>query len=94
MSVVCRKVEVTHAPCTLLRQNLNSATLHPAAKDEWDFAFQGASNHPFIKANYPHHEGRWGWGNVGDQVVLMVPNIRRSMIECEHMSSVIACFLT
>mmetsp|Transcript_11485 Transcript_11485/g.26243 ORF Transcript_11485/g.26243 Transcript_11485/m.26243 type:complete len:539 (+) Transcript_11485:74-1690(+) len=52
-----------------------------SAKDEWDFAFQGASNHPFIKANYPHHEGVWGWGSVGDQVVLMVPNIRRSMIE-------------
>ena len=28
-----------------------------AAKDEWDFEFLGDSNHPFIKANYPHHEG-------------------------------------
>ena len=27
------------------------------AKDEWDFEFLGMSNHPFIKANYPHHEG-------------------------------------
>lgn len=34
----------------------------PAAKDEWDFEFIGDSNHPFIKANYPHHEGIWGWG--------------------------------
>ncbi len=27
------------------------------AKDEWDFKYLGYSNHPFIKANYPHHEG-------------------------------------
>ena len=55
------------------------------AKDEWDFAYMGMSNHPFIKANYPHHEGFWGWGSVADQVVLMVPYIRRSMVECEHL---------
>jgi hypothetical protein len=30
-----------------------------AAKDEWDFEYLGNSNHPFIKANYPHHEGIW-----------------------------------
>jgi hypothetical protein len=30
------------------------------AKDEWDFEYLGDSNHPFIKANYPHHEGIWG----------------------------------
>ena len=41
------------------------------------------SNHPFIKANYPHHEGIWGWGNAADQVVLMIRSIRRSMVECE-----------
>jgi hypothetical protein len=35
----------------------------------------------FIKANYPHHEGIWGWGDVADQVVMMVRNIRRSMVE-------------
>ena len=52
-----------------------------AAKDEWDFMFLGMSNHPFIKANYPHHEGVWGWGTVADQVVMMVRNIRRSMVE-------------
>eukprot|EP00581_Thalassiosira_minuscula_P008828 CAMPEP_0183705926 /NCGR_PEP_ID=MMETSP0737-20130205/2887_1 /TAXON_ID=385413 /ORGANISM="Thalassiosira miniscula, Strain CCMP1093" /LENGTH=486 /DNA_ID=CAMNT_0025933193 /DNA_START=73 /DNA_END=1533 /DNA_ORIENTATION=- len=51
------------------------------AKDEWDFEFLGDSNHPFIKANYPHHEGIWGWGSNADQVVLMVRNIRRSMVE-------------
>ena len=32
-----------------------------AAKDEWDFKYLGMSNNPFIKSNYPHHEGVWGW---------------------------------
>jgi hypothetical protein len=41
------------------------------------------SNHPFIKANYPHHEGIWGWDDAADQVVMMVRNIRKSMVECE-----------
>ena len=26
-----------------------------SAKDEWDFEYLGMTNHPFIKANYPHH---------------------------------------
>mmetsp|Transcript_10017 Transcript_10017/g.18259 ORF Transcript_10017/g.18259 Transcript_10017/m.18259 type:complete len:596 (+) Transcript_10017:38-1825(+) len=51
------------------------------AKDEWDFEYKGITNHPFIKANYPHHEGIWGWGDVADQVVMMIRNIRRSMVE-------------
>lgn len=51
------------------------------AKDEWDFEYLGDSNHPFIKANYPHHEGIWGWGTNADQVVLVVKNIRKSMVE-------------
>jgi len=52
-----------------------------SAKDEWDFQFLGMSNHPFIKANYPHHEGIWGWDDAGDQVVMVVRNMRRSMVE-------------
>ncbi|GFH45776.1 hypothetical protein CTEN210_02250 [Chaetoceros tenuissimus] len=52
-----------------------------AAKDEWDFEFLGMSNNPFIKANYPHHEGIWGWEDAADQVVMMIRNIRRSMVE-------------
>lgn len=52
-----------------------------SAKDEWDFAHLGMSNHPFIKGNYPHHEGIWGWGEAADQTILMVPNVRRSMVE-------------
>eukprot|EP00957_Ditylum_brightwellii_P071780 5456359-Ditylum_brightwellii.AAC.1 len=51
------------------------------AKDEWDFQYLGITNHPFIKANYPHHEGIWGWGDVGDQVVMVVRNIKRAMVE-------------
>jgi hypothetical protein len=51
------------------------------AKDEWDFEYLGDSNHPFIKANYPHHEGIWGWGTNADQVVMMIRNIKRSMVE-------------
>ena len=55
------------------------------AKDELNFAYIGMSNHPFIKANYPHHEEFWGWGAAVDQVVLMIPYIQRSMVECEHL---------
>ena len=51
------------------------------AKDEWDFEHLGDSNHPFIKANYPHHEGIWGWGTNADQVVMVIRNIRKSMVE-------------
>lgn len=51
------------------------------AKDEWDFEYLGDSNHPFIKANYPHHEGIWGWGTNADQIVLVAKNIRKSLVE-------------
>ena len=52
-----------------------------SARDEWDFKFLGMTNQPFIKANYPHHEGIWGWGDVGDQVVLVVSEIKKVMVE-------------
>ena len=51
------------------------------AKDEWDFAYLGMTNHPFIKANYPHHEGIWGWGQQADQTIMVVRNIRRALTE-------------
>ena len=51
------------------------------ARDEWDFEYLGDSNHPFIKANYPHHEGIWGWGTNADQVVMVVKNIRQALVE-------------
>lgn len=52
-----------------------------SARDEWDFLMLGMTNQPFIKANYPHHEGIWGWGDVGDQVVMVVSDIKRVLIE-------------
>jgi len=50
-----------------------------AAVDEWDL-YQKSTNHPFIKSNYPHHEGIWSWGAQADQVVMVVRNIRRTMV--------------
>ena len=52
-----------------------------SARDEWDFEYLGMTNQPFIKANYPHHEGIWGWQQAADQVVVVVRNIRRSLVE-------------
>ncbi len=52
-----------------------------SARDEWDFKFLAHTNQPFIKANYPHHEGIWGWGNVGDQVLLVVSDLKRVLVE-------------
>ena len=52
-----------------------------STRDEWEFAFLGMTNQPFIKANYPHHEGIWGWGDVADQVVLVVSPLKRVLIE-------------
>ena len=41
-------------------QIITRALESKAARDEWDFEFLGMTNHPFIKTNYPHHEGIWG----------------------------------
>lgn len=49
-------------------------------KDEWDFEIYGMTNHPFIKTNYPHHEGIWETYRA-DQAVLMYRSIRSSLIE-------------
>ena len=66
-----------------------------SARDEWDFAFLGHTNQPFIKANYPHHEGIWGWGDVGDQVVLVVTELRKAIIEYHDILwvSFLHCFV-
>ncbi|GFH56481.1 hypothetical protein CTEN210_12957 [Chaetoceros tenuissimus] len=52
-----------------------------SARDEWDFKFLGVTNQPFIKADYPHHEGIWGWEDEGDQVILIVSDIQRVMVQ-------------
>lgn len=64
----------------MIFQQMEALTGLPA-KDEWDFEYLGITNHPFIKANYPHHEGVWGWDNVADQVVMVVRNVRKSIVE-------------
>jgi hypothetical protein len=51
------------------------------SKDDWDYVFNGYSNAPFIKTNYPHPAGTWGWGTEADEVVMVVQFIRRSMVE-------------
>jgi hypothetical protein len=51
------------------------------SKDDWDFVFNGYSNAPFIKTNYPHPSGVWSWDNEADQVALVLQYIRRSMVE-------------
>ncbi len=52
-----------------------------SARDEWEFAFLAHTNQPFIKANYPHHEGIWGWADAGDQVLLVVSELRKVLVE-------------
>ena len=32
-----------------------------AARDEWAYEAFGMTNNPFIKSNYPHYDGAWGW---------------------------------
>lgn len=51
------------------------------SKDDWDFVYNGYSNAPFIKTNYPHPAGTWSWGDEADQVALVIQYIRRSMVE-------------
>lgn len=50
-------------------------------KDEWDFVFNGYSNAPFIKTNYPHSAGVWSWDDGADQVALVV-QVSKLMIHC------------
>jgi hypothetical protein len=59
------------------------------SKDDWDFVFNGYSNAPFIKTNYPHPAGTWGWGTEADEVVMMVQFIRRLRVSsCDkHLCS-------
>lgn len=51
-----------------------------SVNDEWpDNATK--PNHPFMKANYPHHEGLWTWEDNMDQVMLVMRNPRHAIIE-------------
>lgn len=63
-----------------------------SARDEWDFKYLGMTNQPFIKANYPHHEGIWGWGDVGEQVVLVVSELQKVLVEYHDILWVSCCY--
>mmetsp|Transcript_2173 Transcript_2173/g.4737 ORF Transcript_2173/g.4737 Transcript_2173/m.4737 type:complete len:535 (+) Transcript_2173:251-1855(+) len=63
----------------VLRQMEMMTTM--SGRDAWDFKYLGMTNQPYIKTNYPHHEGVWGWQDHADQVVLIVRNIRHTIDE-------------
>lgn len=51
-----------------------------SAVDEWPRqAYK--ENQPFMKTNYPHHEGYWTWGDSMQQVILVLRNPRYALIE-------------
>jgi len=58
-----------------------------SAKDEYDIKYGNDTNdnEPFIKTNYPHHEGEWTWGDSADQVVLVIRSIRSAMIHYHNI---------
>eukprot|EP00584_Thalassiosira_punctigera_P004155 CAMPEP_0172527824 /NCGR_PEP_ID=MMETSP1067-20121228/2394_1 /TAXON_ID=265564 ORGANISM="Thalassiosira punctigera, Strain Tpunct2005C2" /NCGR_SAMPLE_ID=MMETSP1067 /ASSEMBLY_ACC=CAM_ASM_000444 /LENGTH=217 /DNA_ID=CAMNT_0013311633 /DNA_START=59 /DNA_END=709 /DNA_ORIENTATION=+ len=70
---------------TVLRQM--EAMTQLSGRDAWDFLMLGMTRQPFIKTNYPHHEGIWGWQEHGDQVILVVRNIRTTIDEYHDILS-------
>lgn len=48
--------------------------------DEWPH-YMAKPYRPFVKADYPHHEGYWNWGNNMDQTVLVMRNPRYAILE-------------
>ena len=53
--------------------------------------FLGMTAQPYIKTNYPHHEGIWGWQNHADHVILVVRNIRQTIDEYHDILADIDC---
>ena len=47
-------------------------------QNDWDRHYNGYTNSPFIKSNYPHPAGTWSWGTDVDQVTFTIQFIRRS----------------
>lgn len=70
---------------TVMRQMEMMTTM--SGRDAWDFQYLGITKQPFIKTNYPHHEGIWGWQNHGDQVMLVIRNIRSTIDEYHDILS-------
>jgi len=53
-----------------------------ATNDEWpDISYEDKANLPFMKANYPHHEGTWSWDTNMDQTVYVMRNPRHALRE-------------
>ena len=50
-----------------------------SANDEW--FYEPDANRPYLKTNYPHHEGTWSWGSTANQVIMIVRSIRKSLPE-------------
>lgn len=51
-----------------------------SVNDEW-LADERKKNHPFMKSNYPHHEGDWTWGDEMNQVIMVMRNPRQAIRE-------------
>ena len=64
---------------TVLRQM--EALTELSGRDAWDYEFLGMTSQPYIKTNYPHHEGIWGWQDHADHVILIVRSIRQTIDE-------------
>jgi len=58
-----------------------------SGRDAWDMQYLGMTRQPFVKTNYPHHEGIWGWQEHADQVMLVVRNIRTTIDEYHDILS-------
>ncbi|EJK54139.1 hypothetical protein THAOC_26298, partial [Thalassiosira oceanica] len=46
-------------------------------RDEWDLEIYGWSNHPFIKSNYPHHEGIWESYEADQSIFVIADRVSR-----------------
>ena len=47
--------------------------------DDWNFSGKLYSKPLTIKTSWPHHEGKWSWGNQMDQTLLLIRNPRRAI---------------
>jgi len=55
-----------------------------SANDEWPISKE-KQNLPFMKSNYPHHEGVWSWEKTMDQVILVIRNPRHALVEYHNV---------
>jgi len=55
-----------------------------SSNDEWPIETV-KENLPFMKTNYPHHEGTWSWDKIMDQVILVLRNPRYALVEYHNV---------